>query len=381
MKQLIITHKEIWKRDKYYFTSGGFPFQINEMSKLFSETRLICAHRLKGKQNGLIKIGGKNLTISPIPEPPFKGIKRQLFFCIWLLFHIRIIWNSIKCSDLVHAMIPGDIGLAGIIIAKMMKKPLYIRHCGTWGNKTTAVDRFIYWLLLRIAKGNNIIMATGGGNGLPEKSTPAIRWIFSTSFTKVEWSKMKLAKTWNGNETLKLITVCRLSRGKNVHSIIKSLTKLRKDLKFHLSIVGDGSELENLKKLSKNLGLNDFISFEGNCRHENVMDLLSKNHLFVFPTETKEGFPKALIESMSCGLPVIASRVSVIPYLIENKCGLILDQPNPDSIYHSIIKITSNIHELEMMGKRSREISEFFTLDNWRLKIKGRLEKKWGILN
>ena len=57
---------------------------------------------------------------------------------------------------------------------------------------------------------------------------------------------------------------------------------------------------------------------------------------------------------------------------------LILDQPNPDSIYHSIIKITSNIHELEMMGKRSREISEFFTLDNWRLKIKGRLEKKWG---
>ena len=105
---------------------------------------------------------------------------------------------------------------------------------------------------------------------------------------------MKLAKTWNGNETLKLITVCRLSRGKNVHSIIKSLTKLRKDLKFHLSIVGDGSELENLKKLSKNLGLNDFISFEGNCRHENVMDLLSKNHLFVFPTETKEGFPKAL---------------------------------------------------------------------------------------
>ena len=121
MKQLIITHKEIWKRGKYYFTSGGFPFQINEMSKLFSETRLICAQRSKGKQNGLIKISGKNLTISPITEPPFKGIKRQLFFCIWLLFHIRIIWNSIKCFDLIHAMIPGDIGLAGIIIAKMMK--------------------------------------------------------------------------------------------------------------------------------------------------------------------------------------------------------------------------------------------------------------------
>ena len=66
---------------------------------------------------------------------------------IWLPKNIKTILKHIESADIVHSMIPGDIGLIGLLIALFMKKKIFIRHCGTWGNKTTLADRFIYWLL------------------------------------------------------------------------------------------------------------------------------------------------------------------------------------------------------------------------------------------
>ena len=69
--------------------------------------------------------------------------------------------------------------------------------------------------------------------------------------------------------------------------------------------------------------------------------IIIKSNIFVFPTRTKEGFPKALLEAMACGLPIIASRVSTIPFLVENKCGLIIDDCDPISISKVIIQMIS----------------------------------------
>ena len=50
---------------------------------------------------------------------------------------------------------------------------------------------------------------------------------------------------------------------------------------------------------------------------------------------------------MACGLPIISSRVSVIPGLIENKCGIILDTTDANSICRGIIDLINNPKKLE----------------------------------
>ena len=384
MKLLIISNKETWEINRLkneFQTTGGFPFQINALSQLFDTTSLICTKRKSKRPNNLSLIQGKNLIAKPVPEPPFHGLYRQLTFFLWLPLHFQTIWNEVKSSDAVHALIPGDIGLVGLLIAIINKKPIFTRHCGTWGNRKTLTDKFIHWLLPRIAFGKNIVMGTGGGSTNPEPSNSNIKWIFSTSISDEEWKSIKPAKSWDGNETLKLVTVSRLSIGKNVQSIIQALPEISKHHSVHLNIVGDGDEYSGLTKLAKQIGVASSITFHGNCNHSDVIKKLSNSHLFVFPTNTKEGFPKSLIEAMACGLPTIATGVSVIPSLIENKCGIVLDKTDPSSVSKAVIDMTSNLDQMKDMGKRARTISKDYTLDHWRNVIGQRLKKAWGPLS
>jgi len=380
LKLLIITHKETWRKKTSIYTTGGFPFQINALSQLFDSTSLLCSNRRKESPPNLTLIKGKDLSIHPLQEPPLNRIFRQFSYSIWLLIYSSTLWKSIKSADAVHAMIPGDIGLTGLLMTFIAKKPLFVRHCGTWGNTTTFADRFIYWLLPRIAYGKNNIMATGGSDLAPEPSNPNIKWIYSTSMSADEWEKIPISTPWNKEGSLKLIFVGRLSIGKNIVSIIQAIPIIKKSFSIQIDIVGDGEEINHLRELVDTKRLQECVTFHGNCSHEDVLKRLSNNHIFIFPTNTKEGFPKALLEAMACGLPSIATRVSVIPSLIENKCGLMLDKTGPNSIANAVIKMASDPATMNEMGKRARKISQKYTLENWANIIGHRLRKKWGPL-
>ena len=66
MRLTIITHKEVYNSKKVvgqYETSGGFPHQIKHMSKLFSNTTLICTLRESKVNKDFEQVKGKNLVV------------------------------------------------------------------------------------------------------------------------------------------------------------------------------------------------------------------------------------------------------------------------------------------------------------------------------
>ena len=379
-KLVIITHKEIYsgKNENSFATTGGFPFQIKMISKLFSSTSLLCTLRDNPFIDNLTEIKGKNLSVVALKEPPFNNYKRHFSLLIWLPKNIKTILKHIESADIVHSMIPGDIGLIGLLIALFLKKKIFVRHCGTWGNKTTLADRFIFWLLPIVASKKVIVFATGGGQSVPEPNNQYIHWIFSTSIQKKEWENITPAEPWTPELSLKLIAVSRITKDKNIKSIIFAFSLLKKHFSdISLEIIGDGEEKKKLEKIVIELNLKGKITFTGNLDHNSVINKMSESHIFLFPTRTKEGFPKVLIEAMACGLPIISSRVSVIPEMIENKCGIILDTTDANSICGGIIGLIDNPKKLGKMGKEARRISKGFFLEKWQDSIKTTLEKHW----
>jgi glycosyltransferase involved in cell wall biosynthesis len=109
--------------------------------------------------------------------------------------------------------------------------------------------------------------------------------------------------------------VGRLSREKGVRYLIEGSALLyKKGENVRTVIIGDGPEKKNLEEQARSNGILNEVIFLGFEREPGKW--LPTMDVFVLPSLT-EGTPMALLEAMSCGLPVIASAVGGIPEIVE----------------------------------------------------------------
>jgi glycosyltransferase involved in cell wall biosynthesis len=126
----------------------------------------------------------------------------------------------------------------------------------------------------------------------------------------------------------------------------------RAHLKPKLLIAGEGPLLPQLERITAELGIQDSVEFMGLQR--NVIPLLQKAWGFVMPSRW-EGMPNAVLESMACGLPTIATRVSGSEDIIVNGVnGLLVEPEQPEELaqaLRSIIEDPNYAHKLAQEGR------------------------------
>ena len=100
-----------------------------------------------------------------------------------------------------------------------------------------------------------------------------------------------------------LCAVGRLEKVKNFLLLIRAV----KDLDVKLMIVGEGSEREMLKKLVKEIGIEEKVIFTG--FREDALEIIANAKIFVISSD-REGFPYVVIEALLLGIPVVSTDVS-----------------------------------------------------------------------
>ena len=120
----------------------------------------------------------------------------------------------------MHAPIPGDIGTAGILIALLLRKKLFVRHCGNWLLQKTAADRFWKWLMERFAGRERVMLATGGASGPPSPRNDHIGWVFASSLTQRELEACGRSRDGFRDEAPRLLIACRVERDKGIGAAI-----------------------------------------------------------------------------------------------------------------------------------------------------------------
>ena len=351
---------------------------MRALSELFDETQILSLRHVSDTLPGLVPLTGNHLKVKTLPEPKGHDLERKLRLILHLPLWLTTVWRKVASVDAVHTPLPGDLGTIGMIIALLQKKPLFVRHCGRWGIPSSSFDGWLQRFLERIANSRNVVMATGGAEHPPSSRNPSISWIFSTALTSAELEQTPAAQAWLPEEPLRLVTVGSLLPGKNIASLIDALPELRKHCpQLSLEVIGTGRLLEDLQQQTRELGLEGVVKFSGNLSHDDVMAHLSQSHVFVFPT-FYEGFPKALLEAMACGLPIVASPVSVIPRLLEGRAGVLLGGQDAASIAAALNDLLSDPERMAAMGRLARERAQSYTLERWRDEIGQRLTKAWG---
>jgi glycosyltransferase involved in cell wall biosynthesis len=118
---------------------------------------------------------------------------------------------------------------------------------------------------------------------------------------------------------LLLGTAARLSPEKNLKMLIQVIADCRDQGRdFNLEIVGEGPQRQELEALVRKLGLAHQVRLPGNMN--GLEHWYPRLDAFVLPSLT-EGMPLTVLESLSCGCPVIASAAGAIPELLEGLAG------------------------------------------------------------
>lgn len=171
------------------------------------------------------------------------------------------------------------------------------------------------------------------------------------------------------NETTRIMCVGRVVQPKNILNFMEAVSKVLKDgYKIQIDWFGqdnNDSYSEECNNTLKKHQLEDIFVFRGAA-----FDIQNKYRLadvFCLPS-LYEGFPNVLCEAMSCGLPVLCSRVCDNPSIVqEKKNGFLFNPLDSDDIAKTIEQyLLLSQEKKQEMAIESREIAVgLFSRDNF----------------
>lgn len=156
--------------------------------------------------------------------------------------------------------------------------------------------------------------------------------------------------------------VGRLSPRKGIDILIKAFSKFSKknNNNTYLVIIGAGPECEHLKKLVIDNEISNSAVFTGLVKHEELNGYYNAADVIVIPSLSyrgyTEGTPTVALESMACGVPVIATPLGGLADIIINEQnGLIIEENSIDSLCQALGKLHQNSELMYNLSISARE--------------------------
>ncbi len=151
------------------------------------------------------------------------------------------------------------------------------------------------------------------------------------------------------DEKFKFLFVGRLVEIKNVELLLQGLHYIKnKGKDFVCNIIGDGEDLEKLKKISKDLGLDSKVNFLG--YRNDILEFMTKSDVLIL-TSKMEGIPITIIEAFASKLPVISTAVGgVLEMIVNGKTGILFDLENKDEFNRVLLDLLENKYDLDKLS-------------------------------
>ena len=339
---------------RFYPFVGGVENYVHELSKRLGtfghEVIVLCSmegsNRDYEEYNGkisvrrlryLFKIANTNVT----PSLPLHLVKEEF--------------------DVVHTHLPTPWSSDwSAFIAKTKKKPLILTYhnditaTGIWIPFSWSYNRFLLNKLLNAA--SKILVSQQRYLNSPYLS--GFREKIRVLPPGVDVCKFRPLNLGKSDRTLLFVGILdRYHDYKGLDILFKAI-KILKDEKqrLRLQVVGTGELEVWYRRLADELNLKDCVEFQGRVDEEKLVELYNRCSCLVLPSKSavQEGFGMVALEALSCGTPVIASRVAGISEDLEkNRCGIVVE-PDKQELAGAICELMSL--NGNAMGKRGRRL-------------------------
>lgn len=168
----------------------------------------------------------------------------------------------------------------------------------------------------------------------------------------------------------RVVSVGRMVPKKGFDILLRALAMLRAEgVAFHADLVGEGPLRPDLEDQAAGLGLGEIVHFHGALPPERVHALLRAGHVFALacraaPDGDMDGIPVALMEAMALSRAVVSTRLSGIPELVAEGCGLLAAPGSAEAMAGQLYPVLMDRElaaRLAVAGRR--RVERDFTLD------------------
>jgi glycosyltransferase involved in cell wall biosynthesis len=138
----------------------------------------------------------------------------------------------------------------------------------------------------------------------------------------------------------------------------------RENSECELWLVGDGETKSDIRKLTKEFGIESRVRFMGTV--SDISEMYKQFDVFALSSHN-EGHSLVILEAMSFGLPIVATRISSIPETIEHKVnGLLVNHQDPEDLAKALIKLITDKNLRNKLGAEAKKTSEKQPIvDHW----------------
>lgn len=151
-----------------------------------------------------------------------------------------------------------------------------------------------------------------------------------------------------------LIHVGRLNEAKDHLTLLRTMKLLvQEGHKIYLVLIGDGELRKTIEAEIIHLGLTGNVRLLGSMA--NIHELLPGGDIFILSSK-REGLPLAILEAMSCGLPVVATNVGAISEIVDNNVnGVLVPAGNQALLAKKIAYLLENPQWTKSLARAGRE--------------------------
>ncbi len=248
-------------------------------------------------------------------------LNRTFFRFIWRFFQMLF---SSKKFDLIIGIYEMPHGLLALIIGLLKNKPVIISVIGNprLDIRNKGIRGKITNIILKKCDVITVTGTIGRNYYIQEKKFNSKKvFVLPNSIDTEEFKATNIKKKYD------IITLGRLSPEKGLDFLIDIVAKIKLNFpNIKVAIAGDGAIKDELQSQIETLSLSENIDLLGYVKDS--IEFLNSGNIFLTTSKT-EGLPRAVIQSLSCGTPVIASNVGDMSDLvINNKTGYLINNYN-----------------------------------------------------
>ncbi len=161
----------------------------------------------------------------------------------------------------------------------------------------------------------------------------------------------------------RVLQSCRFIPKKGLDLTLRAFARVHQELpKAKLILAGDGPLKEDLQKMAGELGIAGAVEFPGFLNQYELRQQVYAAHVYVHPSRTssdgnREGVPNAMLEAMSTGTPVVATRHGGIPEAITDGVnGMLVDEGDDTTLGNTVLRLLKDPTMALAIGAGGHEV-------------------------